>query len=108
MNSVNVTFESILSFALFVTNLALIVIAGLEVFSLNVLLDSRSVLEEGSFNFVEIDSDPLNPPHKKNSSKNPLLKRTLPLEMYPQNLHVQFPSSSLNMFVRTSFEKSQK
>ena len=51
MNSVNVTFESILSFALFVTNLALIVIAGLEVFCLNVLLDSRSVLEKGSFNF---------------------------------------------------------
>ena len=51
MNSVNVTFESILSFALFVTNLALIVIAGLEVFGLNVLLDSRSVLEEDSFKF---------------------------------------------------------
>ena len=79
MNSVNVTFESILSFALFVTNLALIVIAGLEVFSLNVLLDSRSVLEEGSFNFVEIDSDPLNPPHKKKTLlKIPFLKEPFP------------------------------
>lgn len=78
MNSVNVTFESILSFALFVTNLALIVIAGLEVFSLNVLLDSRSVLEEGSFNFVEIDSDPLNPPQKKTVLKIPSLKEPFP------------------------------
>ena len=51
MNSVDMTFKSIFSFALFLTDLALIEKSCLVVFGLNMLLYSRGVLGEGFISF---------------------------------------------------------